>query len=66
LKDKIENHKKNWQKSQGKKPRNQKKTNWIEIFIIIEKKNHKIDLKDKIESIKTLTKEKRNKIRNQK
>ena len=35
-------------------------------FLLLLKKNHKIDLNNKIKSIKTLTKDKMNKIRNQK
>ena len=35
-------------------------------FLLLLKKTHKIDLNNKIESIKTLTKDKMNKIRNQK
>jgi hypothetical protein len=58
LKDKIENHKNFDKRVKEKKPRNQKKKDQIEFFfLLLKKQKHKIDLKDKIESIKTLTKE---------
>jgi hypothetical protein len=53
LKNKIENYK-NFNKKQRKTIKNQKKMDQIEVIIIIGKKNHKLDLKYKIESQKKL------------
>ena len=53
MKNKIENYK-NFNKKQRKTIKNQKKMDQIEVIIIIGKKNHKLDLKNKIESQKKL------------
>ena len=48
------------QNDQEKKPRNQKKQGQINFLIIKKNKNHKLEFKDKIESIKILKKKKEN------
>ena len=53
MKNKIENYK-IFNKEQRKTIKNQKKMDQIEVIIIIGKKNHKLDLKYKIESQKKL------------
>jgi len=66
LNDKIKNHKninkRIMKKNQEIKRRNTK----LKFLLLLKNKNHKLDFKDKIESIKTLKKRKMNKIRNQK
>ena len=66
LKDKIINYK-IFNKRAKKKKNQEIKRRMIRLkFLLLLKKTHKIDLNNKIESIKTLTKDKMNKIRNQK
>jgi len=62
LKNKIENYK-IFNKEQRKTIKNQKKMDQIEVIIIIGKKNHKLDLKYKIESQKKLWQKDRKKER---
>jgi hypothetical protein len=63
LNDRIENYKNNLTKYSRKTIRNQKKRNQIEIIIIIGKKNHKLDLKDKTKSYKFFDKKTENKLK---
>ena len=62
MKNKIENYK-IFNKEQRKTIKNQKKMDQIEVIIIIGKKNHKLDLKYKIESQKKLWQKDRKKER---